>query len=264
MAWRRWPRKPSCAPRWRYVRLAAPLRMRWPRAEARSASRWIRATFDSTSRRSRRCPRGARRCSEAHSLRRIFPRRRCARRVRRSCGRSRRPTGRAPSRNRHAQCGIIRAGKRGPARVGTPASLAQFFSGDARAFYRAYYRRGGALVSAAGKARRARAGCRSPRWLRALPDGTTSPVPVHVPPLQRSDARDRRASRHRLALADRAVSRANVNSRDFGPMLVLAAFVRRTLSDIAQVPGVVSPTFASRSVGTVYAYDRAPASWCCT
>jgi hypothetical protein len=43
-------------------------------------------------------------------------------------------------------------------------------------------------------------------------------------------------------------------------MLVLAAFVRRTLSDIAQVPGVVSPTFASRSVGAVYAYDRAPAS----
>ena len=43
-------------------------------------------------------------------------------------------------------------------------------------------------------------------------------------------------------------------------MLVLAAFVRRTLSDIAQVPGVVSPTFASRSVGTVYSYDRAPAS----
>ena len=51
-----------------------------------------------------------------------------------------------------------------------------------------------------------------------------------------------------------------VDSNDFGPMLVLAAFVRRTLSDIAQVPGVVSPTFASRSVGAVYAYDRAPAS----
>ena len=43
-------------------------------------------------------------------------------------------------------------------------------------------------------------------------------------------------------------------------MLVLAAFVQRTLSDIAPVPGVVSPTFASRSVGAVYSYDRAPAS----
>jgi len=50
-----------------------------------------------------------------------------------------------------------------------------------------------------------------------------------------------------------------VDSNDFGPMLVLAAFLRRTLSDIAQVPGVVEPTFASRSVGAVYAYDRAPA-----
>jgi hypothetical protein len=43
-------------------------------------------------------------------------------------------------------------------------------------------------------------------------------------------------------------------------MLVLAAFLRRTISDIAQVPGVVSPTFASRSVGSVYVYDRVPSS----
>ena len=42
-------------------------------------------------------------------------------------------------------------------------------------------------------------------------------------------------------------------------MLVLAAFVRRTLAEIAQVPGVVSPTFASRAVGADYSYDRAPA-----
>jgi predicted Zn-dependent peptidase len=143
--------------------------------------------------------------------------------------------------------------------LGTPASLAQFFSGDARAFYRAYYRRGGALVSAAGRidtlsleSLAALAG--------ALPAGTTSAVAVRVTPLN--------GATHEI-VAHRDISSPwliaqypapNVESRDFGPMLVLAAFVRRTLSDIAQVPGVVSPTFASRSVGTLYAYDRAPAT----
>ena len=41
-------------------------------------------------------------------------------------------------------------------------------------------------------------------------------------------------------------------------MLVLTAFVQRTLADITAVPGVVSTTFASRSVGAVYSYDRTP------
>lgn len=143
--------------------------------------------------------------------------------------------------------------------LGTPASQAQFFSADARAFYRAYYRRGGALVSAAG-----RIDTLGPASLaglaEALPAGTTLPVTVRVIPLS--------GATHEI-VAHRDISSPwliaqypapNVESRDFGPMLVLAAFVRRTLSDIAQVPGVVSPTFASRSVGTLYAYDRAPAT----
>jgi predicted Zn-dependent peptidase len=143
--------------------------------------------------------------------------------------------------------------------LGTPASLAQFFSGDVRGFYRAYYRRGGALVSAAG-----RLDVLAPEALAALANalapGSTAPVTVRVAPLH--------GTTHEI-VAHRDISSPwliaqypapNVDSRDFGPMLVLAAFVRRTLSDIAQVPGIVSPTFASRSVGTVYAYDRAPAS----
>lgn len=143
--------------------------------------------------------------------------------------------------------------------LGTPASLAQFFSADARAFYRAYYRRGGALVSAAGQLDALGADTLA-TLAGALGPGTTSSVTVRVTPL--------RGQTHEI-VAHRDISSPwliaqypapNVDSRDFGPMLVLAAFVRRTLSDIAQVPGVVSPTFASRSVGTVYAYDRAPAS----
>ncbi len=143
--------------------------------------------------------------------------------------------------------------------LGTPASLAQFFSEDARSFYRAYYRRGGAVVSAAG-----RLDALAPQSLAALagalPTGTTLPVPVRVPQL---NGATREIVAHRDIASPWLIAQypaPSVNSRDFGPMLVLAAFVRRTLSDIAQVPGVVSPTFASRSVGTVYAYDRAPAT----
>jgi predicted Zn-dependent peptidase len=143
--------------------------------------------------------------------------------------------------------------------LGTPASLAQFFSSDARSFYRAFYRRGGALVSAAGRLDALPPGALA-ALADALPAGTTLPVPVRELTLN--------GATHEI-VAHRDISSPwliaqypapNVDSRDFGPMLVLAAFVRRTLSDIAQVPGVVSPTFASRSVGTVYSYDRAPAN----
>jgi predicted Zn-dependent peptidase len=94
----------------------------------------------------------------------------------------------------------------------------------------------------------------------ALPDGTTSPVPVRVATLTGAT---HEIVTHRDISSPWLIAQypaPKVDSRDFGPMLVLAAFVRRTLSDIAQVPGVVSPTFASRSVGAVYAYDRAPAT----
>ena len=147
--------------------------------------------------------------------------------------------------------------------LGTPASLAQLMAADASGFYRSYYRRGGALVSAAG---RLDPRCRRARSLAAaLPAGTTSPVAVRVRTLT-ADAPHEIVA-HRDIASPWLIAQypaPNVDSRDFGPMLVLAAFVQRTLSDIAQVPGVVSPTFASRSVGTVYAYDRAPASLCCT
>jgi predicted Zn-dependent peptidase len=143
--------------------------------------------------------------------------------------------------------------------LGTQASLAQLFSGDVRSFYRAFYRRGGALVSAAGRLDVLPAGA-LPSLAAALQEGTTAPVPAHLPAL--------RGTTHEI-VAHRDIASPwliaqypapKVDSNDFGPMLVLAAFVRRTLSDIAQVPGVVTPTFASRSVGAVYAYDRAPPS----
>jgi predicted Zn-dependent peptidase len=141
--------------------------------------------------------------------------------------------------------------------LGTPASLAQFFSSDVKAFYRAYYRRGGALVSAAGRLDVLPADALT-SLATALPEGVTSPVPVREAKLSGAT---HEIVTHRDISSPWLIAQypaPNVDTADFGPMLVLAAFVRRTLSDIAQVPGVVSPTFASRSVGAVYAYDRAP------
>jgi predicted Zn-dependent peptidase len=142
--------------------------------------------------------------------------------------------------------------------LGTSASLAQLFPSDAESFYRAYYRRGGAIVSAAG-----RLDSLAPDALAnlagALAPGTTAPIAVHIPTL---NGATREIVAHRDISSPWLIAQypaPSVDSKDFGPMLVLASFVRRTLSDIAQVPGVVSPTFASRSVGAVYTYDHAPA-----
>jgi predicted Zn-dependent peptidase len=143
--------------------------------------------------------------------------------------------------------------------LGTANSLAQFYAPDVRAFYQRYYRRSGVLVSAAG-----RLDALGPETLTnlatALPEGTTNAVTVRVPSLVGAT---HEIVTHRDIASPWLIAQypaPKVDSNDFGPMLVLAAFVRRTLSDIAQVPGVVSPTFASRSVGAVYAYDRAPAT----
>jgi predicted Zn-dependent peptidase len=142
--------------------------------------------------------------------------------------------------------------------LGTPASLAQFVPADASGFYRAYYKRGGAYVSAVGQL-----SALDPNVLRtvvdALAPGTTMPVAVHVTPLHGAS---HEIVTHRDIASPWLIAQypaPGVGSKDFGPMLVLAAFVKRTLADIAQVPGVVSETLLSRSVGTVYAYDRAPA-----
>jgi len=143
--------------------------------------------------------------------------------------------------------------------LGTPASLAQIFAPDAKAFYHAYYRRTGMLISAAGRLDAVPNGALE-ALASALPTGATSPVTVHVASLHGTT---REIIAHRDISSPWLIAQypaPSVDSRDFGPMLVLAAFVRRTLSDIAQVPGVVTPTFASRSVGAVYAYDRTPAN----
>ncbi|HLX26614.1 MAG TPA: insulinase family protein [Candidatus Cybelea sp.] len=143
--------------------------------------------------------------------------------------------------------------------LGTPASLAQFYANDVRTFYRNFYRRGGMLVSAGGRLDTL-PGDALTSLTTALPEGTTAAVTVRVASLTGAT---HEIVAHRDIASPWLIAQypaPRVDSEDFGAMLVLAAFVRRTLSDIAQVPGVVSPTFASRSVGAVYAYDRMPAT----
>jgi zinc protease len=142
--------------------------------------------------------------------------------------------------------------------LGTPASLAQLLPADAASFYHTYYRRGGSYVSAAGRLDTLDANALR-EIAEALPEGDTAPVNVRVAPLHGAS---REIVTHRDIASPWLIAQydaPSVDSRDFGPMLVLAAFVKRTLTDIAQVPGVVTESLASRAVGAVYTYDRNPA-----
>lgn len=151
---------------------------------------------------------------------------------------------------KHANAGL-------PA-LGTAASLVQIFPSDVEAFYRTYYRRGGSVVSAVG-----RVDALAPDALatlaQMLPAGSTDAVHPRVKRL-------RNVSRQLIAHRDVAspwliaqYAAPGVGSKDFGPMLVLSAFVQRTLADIAGIPGVVSQSFTAHAAGAVYSYDRSPA-----
>lgn len=142
---------------------------------------------------------------------------------------------------------------------GIPASLAQLGPDDVQAFFAKNYRRGGAYVSAVGRTDALPSGSLD-ALAQALPAGTTTPIKEKIPSL--SGASHQLVTHRDVSspwlIAQYAAPAAD--SKDFGPMLVLSAFMQRTLADIAQVPGVVSETFASRAVGTLYQFDREPPS----
>lgn len=147
----------------------------------------------------------------------------------------------------------------GMPQYGLPATLAGFTPSDVRAFHDAYYRRGGAVISADGGLDAVSAGDFS-ALLAALAPGRTSAVPVRMARLK--------GSQHRL-LTHRDVSvpwlvaqfRApSIGSPDFGAMLVLTSFVERTAAEVAENPTVTTRPFADRAVGTLYNFDEKPAS----
>jgi predicted Zn-dependent peptidase len=139
---------------------------------------------------------------------------------------------------------------------GLPAALAQLGPDDVKAFYATYYLRGGSYVSAAGRIEALSAGTLA-AFGQTLPVGSTAAISVKLPKLSG-------ASRQLVAQRDISAPwliaqypAPLVGSKDFGPMLVLASFMQRTLADMADVPGVVSETYASRAVGAVYQYENA-------
>jgi predicted Zn-dependent peptidase len=143
--------------------------------------------------------------------------------------------------------------------LGLPQTLAGFGSSDARAFFAAHYLRGDAIVSTAGKISAVPSGAFD-SLLAALPGGTSAPVKVSVRQL---------ASNTRQLIARRDIpvpwlvaqyKAPDLRGRDFGPMLVLTAFMERTLSDVAGVPSLSTSSAAQRGVGAVYNFDMQPAS----
>ncbi len=141
--------------------------------------------------------------------------------------------------------------------LGTPASLMQLTSADASAFYRAYYRRDGSSLSAVG---RVDALGSLEQYAATLPQGASAVVQTGVKQIK---AGSRELLTHRDVNAPWLVVQYGapvLGSRDYGPMLVLAAFLKHTLGDIAELPGTITPTAVSDAVGAVYDYDAATPS----
>jgi len=143
--------------------------------------------------------------------------------------------------------------------LGLPQTLAGFVSADAQAFFSAHYLRGGAVVSAAGKL-----GSIAPGSLEALiavlGPGSSAPVKVSLKQLPSN-------TRQLIARRDIPVpwlvaqyKAPDLQSRDFGPMLVLTSFLERTLADVAGVPTLSTATTGSRGVGATYNFDTQPAN----
>lgn len=139
--------------------------------------------------------------------------------------------------------------------LGIPASLAQLGPADVRTFFTKFYRRGGSYVSAVGRLDLLPADALA-ALAQTLPSGDTSAVATQLPKLEGTT---RELIAHRDVAAPWLIAQypaPPIDSKDYGAMLVLAAFMQRTLSEMAQVPGVVSATPASQAVGAIYQYDR--------
>ena len=142
-------------------------------------------------------------------------------------------------------------------RYGLSETLAGFASTDARAFYNEHYRRGDAVVSAAGAIP---AGTPPASVVDGLPAGTSAAVAIKQGPLPST-------SRQIIARRDVPVPwlvaqyRApDMSSRDFGAMLILTEFMQRTLSEVSDVPGIATRPAAQRGVGAFYNFDSSPAN----
>jgi predicted Zn-dependent peptidase len=142
--------------------------------------------------------------------------------------------------------------------LGLPQTLAGFVTSDAQAFYAAHYLRGGAVVSSAGKLSGVAPGSLE-NVIAALGTGSSSPVKISLKQLPSN-------TRQLIARRDIPVpwlvaqyKAPDLQSRDFGPMLVLTSFLERTLADVAGVPTLSTAT-SGGGVGATYNFDTQPAN----
>jgi len=142
---------------------------------------------------------------------------------------------------------------------GLPATLAGLGPADARRFFSTYYRRTGAIVSAAGGLDSDRAGDFF-TLVDTLPPGATRPIAVKLGKLRGSQ-------RRLVARRDIAVPwlvaqfpAPSIRSRDFGAMLVLTSFLERTASEVAENPSVTTRPLSDRAAGALYNFDERPAN----
>jgi predicted Zn-dependent peptidase len=141
---------------------------------------------------------------------------------------------------------------------GTPQTLASFSGTDVAEFYRAHYHRGDAVVSAIGNISGANGNFAF--LVDGLQPGVTAPITVRKSSLPSS-------SRQIIARRDVPVPwlvaqypAPEMRSRDFGAMLILTAFVQRTLADVSELPGIATRGAAQRGVGAFYNFDTYPAN----
>lgn len=142
---------------------------------------------------------------------------------------------------------------------GSAAGIAQLTESSVQSFFSRYYRRGGSVVSAVGAVDQLSPGTLT-RLANAVPNGSTVAAPASGPKLRGSSQQlvaHREVSAPWLAAQYPA---PQVSSKDFAAMLVLTAFIDRTLADVAGLPSVVTPTFEDQAIGTIYRFDARPAN----
>lgn len=142
---------------------------------------------------------------------------------------------------------------------GLPATLANFDTADAQAFYAAHYRSGDAIVSAVGNTA-VLPNAAFAALVSGLAPGTSSPQKVRMPKLPST-------TRQLLARRDVTVPwlvaqypAPDLQSKDFGAMMILTAFLQRTLADVSEVPAIATRSAAQRGVGAYYNFDARPAN----
>jgi predicted Zn-dependent peptidase len=142
---------------------------------------------------------------------------------------------------------------------GMPQTIAGFSPGDAKAFYGDHYRRGDAVLSVIGNTAAA-TGANFTELADGLPAGTSAPITVRMATLPSN-------SQQIIARRDVPVPwlvaqypAPDMRSKDFGAMLILTAFMQRTLGDVSEVPAIATRGAAQRGVGAFYNFDTYPAN----